>query len=74
MAGLTEGLSVKEERGDHAALAVQNSEFGRSVHRWDSVDDMFGWNQAERAKDMQVHYAAMSIRERMATAIITGMM
>ena len=35
------------------------------------IDDMFGWKQAERAKDMQTHYAGR--RERSARARLTMM-
>ena len=38
------------------------------------IDIYFGWQERILKRAMQVHYAAMSIRERMATAIITGMM
>ena len=32
----------------------------------EDLDDMFGWNQAERAKDMQVHYAGRLERSKRA--------
>ena len=32
----------------------------------EDIDEMFGWNQAERAKDMQVHYAGRSERSKKA--------
>ena len=38
------------------------------------IDIFFGWQERVLKKAMQVHYAAMSIRERMRTAKITGMM
>jgi len=38
------------------------------------IDIYFGWQERVLKRAMQVHYAAMSIRERMATAVVTGMM
>ena len=38
------------------------------------IDIFFGWHEKILLKAMQVHYAAMSIRERMKKAWITGMM
>ena len=35
------------------------------------LDNLFGWKQAERAKDMQLHYAGP--RERTKRAIVTMM-
>ena len=40
----------------------------------DEIDLYFGWNERVLLKAMQVHYAKMSIRERMATAKITAKM
>ena len=36
------------------------------------IDIYFGWNERQLLKAMQVHYASMSIHERMALAKITG--
>ena len=36
------------------------------------IDLYFGWHEEILLKSMQVHYASMSIRERMALAKITG--
>ena len=36
------------------------------------IDIYFGWQERILKKAMQVHYASLSIRERMALAIITG--
>ena len=36
------------------------------------IDIYFGWHEKILLKEMQVHYAAMSIRERMAKAKITS--
>ncbi len=38
------------------------------------VDIFFGWHEKVLLKEMQNHYAAMSIRERMNKAKITGQM
>ena len=38
------------------------------------IDLYFGWHEKILLKAMQVHYASMSIRERMKKAWITGMM
>ena len=38
------------------------------------IDIYFGWNERVLKKAMQVHYASMSIRERMSQAKVTGMM
>jgi hypothetical protein len=38
------------------------------------IDIFFGWHEKILLKAMQVHYAAMSIRERMRTAMVTGML
>ncbi len=38
------------------------------------IDLYFGWHERILLKAMQNHYAAMSIRERMSHAKITGMM
>ena len=40
----------------------------------DEIDLYFGWNERVLLKAMQVHYAKLSIRERMATARITAKM
>jgi hypothetical protein len=32
----------------------------------EEIDDMFGWKQAERAKDMQLHYEGRRLRSRRA--------
>ena len=32
----------------------------------DDIDDMYGWKQAERAKDMQLHYEGRRLRSRRA--------
>ena len=40
----------------------------------DEIDLYFGWQERILKKAMQVHYAAMSILERMGLAKITGMM
>ena len=38
------------------------------------IDLYFGWNEKLLLQAMQNHYASMSVRERMKTAKITGMM
>ena len=38
------------------------------------IDIYFGWHERVLLKEMQVHYEAMSPRERMLHAKITGMM
>ena len=38
------------------------------------IDIYFGWHEKVLLRAMQVHYASMSVRERMATSRITGMM
>jgi hypothetical protein len=38
------------------------------------IDIYFGWNERVLLKAMQVHYASLSIRERMQLACITGYM
>ena len=38
------------------------------------IDIYFGWQERLLLKAMQVHYASLSIRERMLLAIITGYM
>jgi hypothetical protein len=40
----------------------------------DQIDIYFGWQEKILLLAMQVHYATMSIRERMNSAKITGMM
>jgi hypothetical protein len=40
----------------------------------DQIDIYFGWQEKILLLAMQVHYASLSIRERMNTAKITGMM
>ena len=40
----------------------------------DQIDIFFGWHEKVLLKAMQVHYASLSIRERMALAKITGML
>ena len=40
----------------------------------DQIDIYFGWHEKVLLKAMQVHYASLSIRERMRLAKITGMM
>ena len=38
------------------------------------IDIFFGWHEKVLLKDMQVHYSAMSVRERMKKARITSFM
>ena len=38
------------------------------------IDIYFGWHEKLLLRAMQVHYASMSIRGRMALARITGML
>ena len=38
------------------------------------IDLYFGWQERLLLKAMQVHYASLSIRERMLLAVITGFM
>ena len=38
------------------------------------IDIYFGWQERLLKKAMQVHYASLSVRERMLLARITGMM
>lgn len=40
----------------------------------DQIDIYFGWNEKILLKAMQVHYASLSIKERMMLAKITGML
>ena len=40
----------------------------------DQIDIYFGWHEKVLLKAMQVHYASLSIRERMRLAKITGML
>ena len=40
----------------------------------DQIDIYFGWHEKVLLKAMQVHYASLSIRERMRLARITGML
>ena len=40
----------------------------------DQIDIYFGWNEKLLLKAMQVHYASLSIKERMLLARITGML
>ena len=40
----------------------------------DQIDIYFGWQEKILLLAMHVHYASLSIRERMSTAKITGMM
>ena len=39
----------------------------------DEIDMYFGWHERVLLRAMQVHYATLAIRERMAQARITGM-
>ena len=38
------------------------------------IDIFFGWHEKVLLKAMQIHYASLSIRERMQLAKITGML
>ena len=38
------------------------------------IDIYFGWHEKLLLKSMQIHYASLSVRERMALARITGML
>ena len=40
----------------------------------DEIDIYFGWHEKILLKAMQVHYATLSIRDRMGHAKITGML
>ena len=40
----------------------------------DQIDIYFGWHEKILLKAMQVHYASLSIRERMMLSKITGML
>ena len=45
-----------------------------SSYRVAQIDIYFGWHEKVLLKAMQVHYASLSIRERMRLAKITGML
>ena len=52
---------------------MRNREFGRDeVLPWE-IDIYFGWNEAKMAMEMQMHYASMSLFERIQQARITCM-
>ena len=51
-----------------------DTRFGRdAVEPWE-IDLLFGWNEAEMEKEMQLHYAAMGLLDRIKQARITCMM
>ena len=53
---------------------MKDTRFGREpVEPWE-IDAYHGWNEAEMAKDMQMHYSQMSLRERIKQARITCML
>ena len=75
--GLLEALWTNQylrRMSDTAARRYMNdASFGRDrVEPWE-IDLLFGWNEAEMSKDMQMHSAKMSLRERIKQAIITCM-
>ena len=52
---------------------MNDTRFGRKeVKPWE-IDLLFGWNEAEMEKDMQLHYATMGLWERIQQARITCM-
>ena len=51
-----------------------DTRFGRDVVEPWEIDLLFGWNEAEMEKEMQLHYAAMGLLDRIKQARITCMM
>jgi hypothetical protein len=49
------------------------TDHGREAVTKEEIDIYFGWHEAELSKDMQIHYATLSLRERLAQARITCM-
>ena len=49
-------------------------EGGREPVTKEEIDLYFGWHEMELSKDMQLHYATMSLAERIRKARITGLM
>ena len=61
--------------GDVAARrAMNDTRFGRAVVLPWEIDLLFGWNEAKMSKEMQLHYAAMGLLDRIKQARITCMM
>ena len=75
--GLLEALWTNHSlrrMSDTAARRYMNDvSYGRDrVEPWE-IDLLYGWNEAEMSKDMQMHYAKMSLRERIKQARISCM-
>ena len=51
--------------------AILHSEMGVTEQQ---IDLYFGWHEKVLLKNMQNHYASLSLRERMGLARITGML
>ena len=57
-----------------ARLHMKDTRYGRdAVEPWE-IDLLLGWNEAEMEKEMQLHYAAMGLLDRIKQARITCMM
>ena len=63
MSGGRKRAFTHHKRTSDSAAAASQAETGASKG---DIDDMFGWNQAERAKDMQLHYAGRLERSKKA--------
>ena len=52
---------------------MKDTSCGRDpVEAWE-IDMLFGWNEMEMSKEMQLHYATMGLIERIKQARITCM-
>ena len=65
--------SLRRLGDTNARRFMEDTRFGRKVVKPWEIDLLFGWNEAEMEKDMQMHYATMGLWERIQQARITCM-
>ena len=65
--------SLRRLSDTNARRFMKDTRFGRKpVEPWE-INLLYGWNEAEMEKDMQMHYATMGLWERIQQARITCM-
>jgi len=69
-----DGVGFQADEGDSRGGVQESKPQREGPGPRRGADIYFGWQERVLKRAMQVHYAAMSIRERMATAVVTGMM
>ena len=66
--------SLRRCADSQARRDMHNTENGRRPVTKDEIDLTFGWHEMELSKEMQLHYATLSLFSRLDNARITGLM